>query len=125
MASQERTEGRWGEIRGGLRQRWAALGDDELEQARGDFERLVGVIERRTGEARENIEGYLNDLLHEGREAWQEAERRSRHLRLAPRRAAIRGRETIREAPGASMLSLFASGVIAGVALGLVFSSDR
>jgi len=36
------------------------LTDDELLEVEGDYDRLVGLIETRTGEAREEIEDRLN-----------------------------------------------------------------
>jgi len=34
--------------------------DDELMQAKGDYERLLGIVKERTGRTREQIEEALN-----------------------------------------------------------------
>ena len=51
--------GNWNEIKGKLREKWGQLTDDDFQQIRGDAEQLIGVIQRKTGEAREAIEEYL------------------------------------------------------------------
>jgi uncharacterized protein YjbJ (UPF0337 family) len=37
------------------------LTDDELLQAQGDYERLLGVIKEKTGQTREQIERLLDE----------------------------------------------------------------
>lgn len=57
-------EGRWQQVRGSIRNTWGKLTDQELEQARGSWDRLVGTIKEKTGESAENIERRLRDLLN-------------------------------------------------------------
>jgi uncharacterized protein YjbJ (UPF0337 family) len=40
---------------------WGQLTDDELMQAKGDYERLLGVIKEKTGQTREQIERSLSE----------------------------------------------------------------
>jgi len=56
-------EGRWQQVRGSIRNTWGKLTDQELEQARGSWDRLVGVIKEKTGESAENIGRRLQDML--------------------------------------------------------------
>jgi uncharacterized protein YjbJ (UPF0337 family) len=62
MMNQQTLEGNWNEIKGKLHERWGQLTNDDLQKARGSVDQLVGVIQRKTGEARERVEQYLNDL---------------------------------------------------------------
>ena len=62
MTNQQILEGTWNEIKGKLRQKWGQLTDDDLPQMRGDVEQIVGAIQRETGEAREAIEKYLQEV---------------------------------------------------------------
>jgi uncharacterized protein YjbJ (UPF0337 family) len=62
MTSQQTLEGEWNEIRDKLRQKWGQLTDDDLPQIRGGAEQIVGIIQRKTGEAREAIERYLQEV---------------------------------------------------------------
>jgi uncharacterized protein YjbJ (UPF0337 family) len=64
--NQQTLEGNWNEIKGKLHERWGQLTQDDLQQARGNVDQLVGVIQRKTGEARERVEAYLNELTASG-----------------------------------------------------------
>ena len=44
------------------RPEWGQLNEDDLNQFEGNTSQLVGYIQRKTGETREKIEKYLNDL---------------------------------------------------------------
>ena len=52
-------EGRWQQARGRIRQTWGSLTDDELDSARGSWDRLVGTIKEKTGEAADAIDDKL------------------------------------------------------------------
>lgn len=54
--------GRWDQVRGKIREEWADVTDQHLEQARGNFEQLVGKIKEVTGETADKIERKLNEL---------------------------------------------------------------
>ena len=56
-------EGNWNEIKGKLRHKWGQLTDDDLPQIRGDAEQIIGAIQRKTGEARDAIEQYLQEMF--------------------------------------------------------------
>jgi uncharacterized protein YjbJ (UPF0337 family) len=64
--NQQTLEGNWNEIKGKLHERWGQLTQDDLQQARGNVDQLVGVIQRKTGEARERVEQYLNEITSKG-----------------------------------------------------------
>jgi uncharacterized protein YjbJ (UPF0337 family) len=65
MANQQTLQGDWNVIKGKLRSRWGQLTDNDLAEGRGEFEQLVGTIQRKTGEGREAIERYLRELSSE------------------------------------------------------------
>ena len=58
-------EGRWDRIRGRIRLFWGNLTDDDVQQARGDLERLVGIIKERTGESAEAVRQRLQQLMQD------------------------------------------------------------
>jgi uncharacterized protein YjbJ (UPF0337 family) len=64
--NQQTLEGNWNEIKGKLHERWGQLTNDDLQKARGNVDQLVGVIQRKTGEARDRVEQYLNELTSSG-----------------------------------------------------------
>lgn len=63
MLNDNLLKGKWNEIKGGIREKWGDLTDDELEHAKGSFSSLVGVIQQRYGSAQEEVRKGLNDLF--------------------------------------------------------------
>jgi uncharacterized protein YjbJ (UPF0337 family) len=49
-------KGDWNIAKGKLKQKWAALTDDDLRYAEGQQDELLGRIQKRTGETREAVE---------------------------------------------------------------------
>jgi uncharacterized protein YjbJ (UPF0337 family) len=64
--NQQTLEGNWNEIKGKLHERWGQLTNDDLQKARGNVDQLVGLIQRKTGEARDRVEQYLTELTSGG-----------------------------------------------------------
>jgi uncharacterized protein YjbJ (UPF0337 family) len=55
--------GQWNQIKGQIKQRWGQLTDDDLMQAQGNYEQLVGVIQQRTGQSRSTILDELQQMV--------------------------------------------------------------
>jgi uncharacterized protein YjbJ (UPF0337 family) len=49
-------EGTWDRIKGKIRETWGDLTDDDMEQARGNFEQFAGRVKEKTGESAEEIQ---------------------------------------------------------------------
>ncbi len=64
--NQQTLEGNWNEIKGRIHEKWGQLTQDDLQKARGNIDQLVGVIQRKTGEARERVEQFLNEVAEGG-----------------------------------------------------------
>lgn len=60
-----KNEGRIDQARGRIRSAWADLTDNDIEQVKGDIERLVGTIKEKTGESADAIRARLNELMGE------------------------------------------------------------
>jgi len=60
-STRQKWEGRWDQLKGRAKQLWGTLTDDDWKHAEGSYDRLVGRIQERTGEAREEIERRLNE----------------------------------------------------------------
>ena len=58
--------GNWNIIKGRLRQRWARLTDDDLQFVEGKERELIGRIQKRTGESREQVEEVLEEACSGG-----------------------------------------------------------
>lgn len=59
-ATKQKWQGRWQQLTGRVKSVWAEITDDEVGRVQGDYDRLVGLINERTGESREEIERKLN-----------------------------------------------------------------
>jgi uncharacterized protein YjbJ (UPF0337 family) len=64
---QERIQGNWKQLQGGVRHEWGRLTHNDVEGVKGDVERLAGKIEERYGvtkaEARRQIERWAAAFL--------------------------------------------------------------
>jgi uncharacterized protein YjbJ (UPF0337 family) len=58
-----KTEGQIDRARGRIRSTWGDLTDDDIDQAHGDTENLIGRIKEKTGETVEDIRQKLDDLF--------------------------------------------------------------
>lgn len=142
MITREELKGHWNEIRGRIKDRWQQLTDDDLRQAEGSTEQLIGAIQRTTGEGVEQISSFLNTMaLNGGEQAGnvthqvaetvehyaQEATRfveegyqnASQHLRDGVHQA----EDLVRKRPVESVAVAFGVGVVAGVLVALVLRS--
>lgn len=141
MNQQQILEGDWNEIKGNLRARWGQLTDDDLtpfHEFRGEVDQLVGAIQRKTGEGREAVEKYLNDLSGAAAPAVdraaenirQYAKRTAEQVQSTARQAADQVRahyaETesfVRERPGQALAMSFGAGLVAGLLVSIVVGS--
>jgi uncharacterized protein YjbJ (UPF0337 family) len=57
-----RFKGNWNEAKGKIKQRWGDLTDDDLTFQEGKEDELIGRIQKKTGESREEVIRYLNSL---------------------------------------------------------------
>jgi uncharacterized protein YjbJ (UPF0337 family) len=133
--NQQTLEGNWNEIKGKIHERWGQLTQEDLQKAKGNVDQLVGVIQRKTGEARDRVEQYLNDLTSgAGGTVSKVAETVRSYASQAVEsvddvrhRAGdyVRGgyaetERMIQQRPMESLLAGFGAGLIAGVVIGLV-----
>ena len=140
MINSEILKGHWNEIRGQLKKRWGQLSDSELDQIEGDRDRLVGTIQRETGETREQIEAELDRLLQRAQAMAPRAVEAVRHVaeetgkRVQESYAQVQrslqegytGTEHfVQRHPMESVAIVFAGGLVAGFVVGLSVASRR
>ena len=138
MTNQQVLEGNWNEIKDKLRQKWVQLTDDDLLQFRGDADEIIGIIQRKTGEARKAIERYLQELsvsaaaaLGTAAETVRDyAPQASETVQDTAKQAVDQMRagyneakRFVRDRPGESLAVCFGVGLITGVVIGLLLRS--
>ncbi len=57
----DQISGNWEQMKGSVRSAWGKLTDDEVEQVKGDRQKLAGKIQERYGIAREEAERRIDD----------------------------------------------------------------
>ena len=138
MTNQQILEGNWNEIKGKLRQKWGQLTDQDLPQICGDADQIIGIIQRKTGETREVIERYLQEVSGSAASAigmaaetvCGYAQHASETVQHTAKQAADQVRagydeaeHFIRDRPGESLLACFGVGLITGVVIALSLRS--
>lgn len=134
MVNQQTLQGNWNEIKGKLRSKWGQLTGDDLQATKGNIDELVGLIQRKTGEARSSIEKYLEQMTADGasyvgqatetvrdyaNQAASSLSDVSERAATSVRRGYEEAERTIRQRPGEAAAVCFGVGMLAGVVLGL------
>lgn len=135
MITSDQVSAHWDYVKGRLREEWGELTDDEIEQSKGDLQMLVATIQKKTNEAKHEIEDKLEELAAEsstfteraGEAAREYADQASKALHDAfeglshnVRERIEQAEDLVRERPRESAIVTFGTGLIAGVILGLV-----
>lgn len=55
-------KGTWNQVKGSLKQKYAQLTDDDLLFEEGKEDEVIGRIQKRTGETKENIRSFISSL---------------------------------------------------------------
>lgn len=150
MITQQQLKGQWTALRGKIKERWGQLTDNDLLQAEGDVDQLVGKIQQKTGEARKNIEEFLERSMRAAtpmvesvvenasavaekataavQSGYRSAEQTVRQGYQAAEQGMKQGYEAaeqqVRARPVESMLTVFGLGALVGAALALMMRHD-
>lgn len=63
MFDQEQIRGKWNDIKGGIRNLWGRITDEELNEMQGNLTEVSGLVEERYGETKEEIKKKLDQLM--------------------------------------------------------------
>ena len=56
-------QGKWHEVKGGVKQQWGKLTDDDVASLNGKQEQLAGVLQKRYGYARAQADMEINKFV--------------------------------------------------------------
>jgi uncharacterized protein YjbJ (UPF0337 family) len=139
MVNQQVLKGDWNEVAGKLRSKWGQLTNNEMQQYKGDTAQLVGYIQRKTGESRDKIERFINDLGENsgegvGRAAEAVKEFASHAVETVKEGAEViadharsgyeAAERIVKERPASSVGVAFGAGLIVGLLFSLVVRSQ-
>jgi uncharacterized protein YjbJ (UPF0337 family) len=131
-------QGQWNKLKGQVKERWGQLSDDDLQIQGGNVDQLVGRIQQKTGEGRESIERFLNELTSRGSSAVAQATEavgnyahqagdrlREHYGQLADqaRDQYDMAQDMVRHNPTQSVAAAFGIGLVAGLIVGLAIRS--
>lgn len=57
----EKIQGNWNIVKGKVKEQWGKLTDDDIDRVGGQFDQLVGEIQKRYGITREEAEREIRD----------------------------------------------------------------
>lgn len=60
-------EGKWKQLKGEIRKKWGELTDDDLDQAMGQKDILIGKLQERYGYTREKAKAELDTWLEKNK----------------------------------------------------------
>jgi uncharacterized protein YjbJ (UPF0337 family) len=61
--NQDILQGKWKEIRGGLKKQWGKLTDDDIRRIEGSLDQITGIIQQRYGYTKERAENEISHFL--------------------------------------------------------------
>ena len=67
-------KGKWKELKGGVKEKWGKLTDDDLTVVEGNKDKLLGILQQKYGYAKDKAEKEYNDFI--GRYKERAGERR-------------------------------------------------
>lgn len=57
-------KGQWKELKGEVKKKWGKLTDDDLLEIEGEEEKLTGLVQKRYGYARDQVEKEYDDFIN-------------------------------------------------------------
>lgn len=59
----DQLQGKWKQIRGGVKEQWGNLTGDDLDQIEGKRDKLVGKVQERYGKTKEQAQQEVDEYL--------------------------------------------------------------
>ena len=60
-------EGKWGQLKGSIKEQWGKLTDDELTEIAGNRDKMAGKLQERYGWAKEDADKKVNEFFRDDR----------------------------------------------------------
>lgn len=140
MVSQENLAGHWNTIVGAVKEKFGQITGDDLTRVQGNFDQLIGMIERKTGQTKESIESFLNDCCDSAGTTYRRATKKGAELYNQAGEALDEGiqrfsehadqgyqaaRDAVSKRPMESVAVVAGLGLLAGIAIGVSMASRR
>lgn len=53
-------KGSWGQFKGELKRQWGKLTDNDLLEVEGDYDKFLGVVQKRYGDQRDEVKRWVD-----------------------------------------------------------------
>ena len=149
MSNTQTANGNWNQVKGKIQEKWGDVTNDDLDKLQGQRDQLIGMIQAKTGAAKEEIGKYISSISESASEFSKQAADTARQYRdVASERAAeaaagaresaervagqisdqatagyIEAQRVVRAKPAESLAVCFGAGVLVGVIGGLILRS--
>ena len=60
--NKEELKGKWTQLKGSIKSRWGKLTDDDIQRIEGDRDKLVGKVQEKYGQSREEAEKQVDEF---------------------------------------------------------------
>lgn len=136
MTTKQELKGDWNTVAGTVKEKYGQISDQELKQVEGNMDQLIGLIQRKSGQSREQVEAYVESLCSgEGTVAdqvSQYAQSAGQAVRAGYQQASSSAREgyqqtsdAVAHRPMESVFAAFGVGLVTGIAIGLSIAAQR
>lgn len=140
MISQKELKGGWGQLKGKIKEKWGQVTDNELMQAEGNVEGLIGMIQRKTGTARREIEEFFDEAVEAASKSASPLAATAQNYAQQASEAMSQGyeqitdrvqqgykqtEELVRSRPAESLSVAFGAGIVTGILTTLLIRSSR
>ena len=138
MVNTQELQGSWNRLKGQVKEKWGNLTDDDLQIHGGNVDQVIGKIQQKTGETREVVEDFLNNLTTRSASALSQAAESAGHYapraghqivdkyqRVADQVGEAYGEveHSIKQNPAPTVAATFGVGLALGVLVGLALRS--
>lgn len=59
--NKEQFKGGWKQFKGEVKKKWGQLTDDDLLEAEGDYDRFLGIVQKRYGDQKEEVTRWVDE----------------------------------------------------------------
>lgn len=138
MITEQEIQGGWNQLKGEAKKRWGQLSEDELLEFEGSTDQFIGLLQRKTGEAKDAVQKWVKEVNDQAAPMLERAKQTAAEYADSISHAASDGVERVREnlaagqteavrmvrrRPAESVAVAFGAGLIAGVIVALTTRS--
>ena len=138
MSNTQTANGNWNQVKGKIQEKWGDVTNDDLDRLQGQRDQIIGMIQAKTGAAKEEIGKYISSISESAREYRDVAAERAAEVAANAKESAekvagqisdqaqagyIQAQRVVREKPAESLAVCFGAGVLVGVIGGLILRS--